>query len=251
MNEIEFQKYTQKGAYHWDEYFGGIRRMNAYTRARYDAVVECLRQSGMQSSQRVLDVGCGDGALSGLLTLRFGCQVTGLDASVLAIEYAKTKFSERGYRGDFRLIDGYRYDLDSESFDAAVCSDVIEHVRDPKAMLTEIHRVLKPAGVLVLTTPIRFTEKPLDPMHVREWFVEEFVSFCRQIFGEPEQVRITHPVIWYEAYTLNRPLAGRLARLGINTLAWLGLNPFLKLADGWRCYTTQLLVLRKSENGKI
>ena len=245
MSELEFKKYARKGAYHWDEYFGGLRRTNAYTKARYDLVVDCLRRSRIGRGQRVLDVGCGDGALAGVVVERLNCAVTGVDTSRLAIDFARREFAERGYLGEFHLIDGYRYDFAAEPFDAVVCSDVIEHVQEPRTMLDEIRRVLRPGGVLVVTTPIRFTETPLDPMHVKEWFVGEFVAFCGEVFGEPVEVHATHPVFWHEAYTLERPVAGRLMRLGINILTKLGVNPFLRLAKGWRCFTTQSLVLRK------
>ena len=245
MTEIEFQKYARKGAYHWDEYYGGLRRINAYTKARYDVVADCLRAAGVGRGARVLDVGCGDGALAGVLATRLGCEVSGVDTNRLAIDYAAVEFAERGHAGDFRLIEGYRNDHADDAFDAVVCSDVIEHVREPAAMLREIRRVLRPRGALVLTTPIRFTEAPLDPMHVREWFVDEFVEFCAEVFGAPDRLLKTHPVFWYEAYTRSTPIAGRLGRLTINALTKLGLNPFLRFADGWRCYTTQVLVLRK------
>ena len=216
-NEIEFEKYARKGAYHWTYYFGGLRRLNAGTKARYDVVVDCLRDAGIGRAARVLDVGCGDGALA------------------------------RDFRGDFRLVSGYRYDFDNDSFDAVVCSDVIEHVAEPLTMLREIRRVLRPGGIAVLTTPIRFTEWPIDPMHVKEWFVDEFVEFCVGAFGAPERVLKTHPVFWYEAYTLDRPIAGRFGRLAINALTKLGFNPLRRLAKGWRCYTMQAVVLRKSD----
>ncbi len=209
-------------------------------------VVDCLHRAGVARKTRVLDVGCGDGALSGVLVERLGCVVTGVDTNRLAIDLATAKFAERGYRGDFDCVTGYRYELADGSFDAAVCADVIEHVQEPLAILGEIHRVLRPGGILVITTPIRISETPRDPMHVKEWFVGEFVALCGEIFGEPQEVRTTHPVFWYEAYTLDRPVAGRLGRLGINALTKLGFDPFLRFANGWRCFTTQALVLRKS-----
>jgi len=61
--------------------------------------------------------------------------------------------------------------LRSESFDAAVCVEVIEHVRDDEAFLRQIARVLKPRGLLYLTTPngdyIRNEPPNYNPDHVR------------------------------------------------------------------------------------
>ena len=64
MSEIEFDKYARKGAYHWRDYYGGLLRMNAGVRARYDTVVDCLRRAGVTDSTRLVDIGCGDGARS-------------------------------------------------------------------------------------------------------------------------------------------------------------------------------------------
>ena len=64
MSAPHFEKYDRKGAYHWDDYYGGLIRANAYTRARYDLVCALLGESGVASGTRVLDLGCGDGALA-------------------------------------------------------------------------------------------------------------------------------------------------------------------------------------------
>jgi 2-polyprenyl-3-methyl-5-hydroxy-6-metoxy-1,4-benzoquinol methylase len=245
MSEIEFDKYARKGAYHWRDYYGGLLRMNAGTKARYDTVVDCLRRAGVTKSMRLVDIGCGDGALCGVIAKELGCEVTGVDPSADAIRFAGEEFARRGLAGEFVRAEGYRYPFPDGAFAAAVCSDVIEHVQEPRALLSEIRRLLRPGGALVLTTPIRFTEAPQDPLHVQEWFGSEFMALCRPVFGEPVARRRTHPVFWYEAYVLPGSTFSRLARLFANALARLGRNPFLGAARPWRCYTTQTLVLRR------
>lgn len=99
-------------------------------------------------SRRLLDVGCGDGA--------FGVLVQGKVAEVHGIEWAERAIEQAQTRG----IQIRRCDLNRESFpyadswfDAVACLDVIEHVLDPRRLLHEIRRVLRPGGVLILTTP--------------------------------------------------------------------------------------------------
>lgn len=99
-------------------------------------------------SRRVLDVGCGDGA--------FGRLVQGKVAEVHGIEWAERAIEQAQTRG----IQIRSCDLNRESFpyadrwfDAVACLDVIEHVVDPRRLLQEIHRVLRPGGYLILTTP--------------------------------------------------------------------------------------------------
>lgn len=221
--------------------------MNAYTRARYDIVLECVREANIPRGGRLLEVGCGDGALAGVLHCRLGLSVTGVDTSEKGLSLARQMFASRGYAGEFKLIKGYDTGFEDACFKAVVCSDVIEHVDDPHAMLREILRVLVPGGWLVITTPIRFSEAPVDPMHVQEWFVGDFMALCREVFGEPLKVIQSHPIFWYELVSSGNPWVGRAGRLLTNFLTKIGRNPFMERGGAWRCYTTQTLVLVKPD----
>ena len=248
MSAPYFNKYVRKGAYHWGDYYGGLRRMNAYTRARYDMVLECVRKVKMPADGRLLEVGCGDGALMGVIHSQLGLPVVGVDTSEEGITLAKSMFESRGLLGEFQLINSYDTGFQSSSFSVVVCSDVIEHVDDPMAMLREIWRVLVPGGRLVITTPIKFSEKPMDPMHVQEWFVGDFVNLCHEVFGRPLLVIQSHPVFWYELISSSNRWVGRTGRLLANLLTKLWQNPFMESSGAWRCYTTQTLVLEKTDS---
>lgn len=246
MTAPYFDKYDRKGAYHWDDYFGGLRRMNAYTRARYDLVLECARKANLPADARILEVGCGDGALSGVLCSKLRIAACGVDTSETGLALARSMFADRGLAGDFRHITGYDTGFPDASFDLIVCSDVIEHVDNPNAMLVEIRRLLVPRGRLIITTPLRFSERPVDPMHVQEWFVGDFMALCREVFGEPLESFASHPVLWYELVSSSNPWVGRAGRLLTNLLTRFGHNPFMERAGAWLCYTTQTLVLQKT-----
>ncbi|MBS0461884.1 MAG: class I SAM-dependent methyltransferase, partial [Proteobacteria bacterium] len=97
----------------------------------------------------VLDIGCADGwakqALSGQ------CQYVGLD-------YPTTAQGIYGTRPDV-FADGARLPFVDDSFDSVLLLEVLEHVAQPGAVLTEIRRVLKPGGVLLPSMPF------LYPLH--------------------------------------------------------------------------------------
>ncbi|WP_338898440.1 class I SAM-dependent methyltransferase [Streptomyces sp. TG1A-60] len=98
----------------------------------------------------VLDIGCGDGtAAATAAPLLTGHRVIGVDWSQDALRRARTRIPH-AVRGE--LADG-GLPFRSESADAVLFSEVIEHLVDPDAALDEIHRVLRPGGHLMLSTP--------------------------------------------------------------------------------------------------
>lgn len=99
-------------------------------------------------ADRLLDVGCGDGALFLMLDGRVRLAV-GVDGRLATGRQA----SARGVRVQCADFDAPRLPYKDDVFDATACLDVLEHVRDPRHLLQELARVLKPGGVLVLTTP--------------------------------------------------------------------------------------------------
>lgn len=99
------------------------------------------------SPGRLLDVGCGNGQFLALMHSE-GWQVEGQELDPVAAERALKTHGMRIRVGKLEDI-GYPDD----SFDAVVMSHVIEHVRDPIAILKECLRILKPRGMFVAITP--------------------------------------------------------------------------------------------------
>ena len=98
-------------------------------------------------SGRVLDVGCGPGYFL-TAAQKMGFDVYGIDPSEYIVKRASGQWGDRIQRG---LIETANYE--SDSFDLVVAFDTFEHVYDPKRFLTAVHRVLKPGGIIAITTP--------------------------------------------------------------------------------------------------
>ncbi|MHC2335741.1 class I SAM-dependent methyltransferase [Bradyrhizobium sp. USDA 4454] len=108
------------------------------------------------NGQRWLDAGCGTGTLSRLLAAR-GCDVTGVDASPEMIAAARRRLADPpAERLTFRHIPTIA-DLPfaDRSFDGVLCASVLEYVPDVAQCLRQIHRVLRPGGVLLVSIPNR------------------------------------------------------------------------------------------------
>lgn len=148
-----------------------------YEMQRYDylAVRELVR------GKEVLDWGCNNGY--GMAELEpHVTSVIGLDVSESLIEIARRKHP----RLRFDLFDGERTGFADGSFDAILMFQVLEHIRDPLSVLIETKRLLRPGGVLVITTPNEVLRlngaAPWNPFHAREYDAKALRTLTSPIF---------------------------------------------------------------------
>jgi arsenite methyltransferase len=106
---------------------------------------------GAQPGERILDIGCGPGFYVAELLDQVGAQgaVVGVDASTQMLGVAARRCEGRPNVA-FHEGDAASLPVADESFDAALCVQVLEYVTKPAVALAEMHRVLKPGGRLVV-----------------------------------------------------------------------------------------------------
>jgi len=231
----EFAKYKARGAYHWEAFNRSVRKHSPFLAGRYELVVKTLQRT-VRPGGRVLDIGCGDGALAYAIT-RAGYKVIGLDYSGTGLGLAKRKFSEMRVSAGLMRGDSTVLPVRDLTFDAIVAADIIEHLQEPEKMLEEISRALKPGGTAVITTPVKLTETPTDPEHVREFTEPEFKETLDRHFGGVD-VTLSHPKGVMERYERRYRLLGifgrvRPYRYWYNFLSsYMGNNPFMDFTSG-------------------
>lgn len=147
VNPAEIARFDSLAARWWDP-DGESRPLHDLNpvRAAYVAARTDLRGA------KVADVGCGGGLLSEALA-RAGAKVTGVDLGAKVIEVAKLHLHESGLAVDYRVQSSS--DLaaaEPASFDAVCCMELVEHVPDPQALVSDLATLLKPGARLFMST---------------------------------------------------------------------------------------------------
>jgi SAM-dependent methyltransferase len=139
----------------------------------------------------VLEAGCGEGYGADLLA-RTAQRVLALDYDALTVAHLRDAYSSVAVvRGDAQ-----RLPLPDNRVDVVVCMQVVEHLWDQPGFVLECARVLRPAGVLVLSTPNRRTFSPsghvLNPFHTRELDTTELRDLVMPAFVVTRMYGLRH-----------------------------------------------------------
>jgi SAM-dependent methyltransferase len=131
------------------------------------------------AGRKALDAACGVGYGSRMLAEAGAEEVVGVDIAEEAVAEAR---SAGGPFVSFEIGDLHRLPFGDDEFDLIVCFEAIEHVSDPKAVLDELRRVMRPQGLLALSTPNRDVYAPGNPFHLRELTPSELESMLEERF---------------------------------------------------------------------
>ncbi|MDH5307584.1 MAG: class I SAM-dependent methyltransferase [Myxococcales bacterium] len=154
-----------------------IERDHWWFRGRRRLVRALIRALETPPSAQVLDVGCGTGANLRLLAEIGFRDVMGMDCSQEAIEWCAQKGLPDVARGDLRDLP-----FPEAHFDLVLATDVLEHIEEEATAISELHRVLRPGGTLLVTVPAFESLWGLQDEvshHVRRYRRDEIVAKLR------------------------------------------------------------------------
>jgi len=147
MNPEEYERMHELETHYW--WFVGRRRI-------VQTLLADVVPRFSSPAPRLVDIGCGTGANLPMLRAAVGKNgsVVGLDFSPLALALAHAR-SELGALPDVALVQGDALQLPFRSniADCVTMLDVLEHLSNDYRALSEVARVLKPGGALILTVP--------------------------------------------------------------------------------------------------
>ncbi len=168
MRESYYDSYYKAEKDHW--WFKVRRELVHFLINKYSAL------DVVNSNLEILDVGCGTGVLTGELE-RYG-RASGIDFSYKAVEYCK----ERGLKNVVQGV-GEKLPYNDNQFDVVLVLDVLEHIEDDKKAIKELHRVLKPDGILISFVPafmILWGITDEVSQHFRRYTKSELVSKLKE-----------------------------------------------------------------------
>ena len=154
-------------------------------RKRVDFIAAVL-QGSLSANAHILDVGCGNGVISRHLG-RLGFQVLGIDVSDKTIENARAATSLSNVV--FQTKSAEELVASGERYDAVICSEVLEHLTDPGALLKVLYASLKEDGKLIVTVPNgkgpreSFVTKPILRMRSRNGWLWRTVNKMKNALG--------------------------------------------------------------------
>lgn len=111
-----------------------------------------LKDLEYQPGERLLEIGCGAGAVLGILGRAFAdLQLAGIDLEAKQIDYAKNYLSSLNLDVDLRVGDATSLPWQDSCFDRLYAMWFLEHLPNPLQVLQEARRVLKPGGTITVT----------------------------------------------------------------------------------------------------
>ena len=196
VDQAEIAKFEAMAGEWWDP-DGKFKPLHMMTPCRLGyAVAQIAAQHGRDPKSlrpfeglRILDIGCGGGLLSEPMA-RLGAQVVGADAAERNIPVARLHAEQMGLEIDYRVTTAEAMAEAGESFDAVLNMEVVEHVPDPQAFLDACATLVRPGGLMIISTinrnPKSWLVAIVGAEHIMRWLPKGTHDWAR--FVTPDEL---------------------------------------------------------------
>ncbi|MFQ5635398.1 MAG: class I SAM-dependent methyltransferase [Gammaproteobacteria bacterium] len=161
----------------------------------------------------VADIGCGAGS-SSILWAKSGHRVHGLDVNEPLVNLARERAQQDGLDIEFKVGTAVDLPWDDQSMDVCLAPELLEHVADWESCVNEFCRILRPNGVLYLSTSNKLCPQQQEfTLPLYSWYPGPLKRYCERL------ATTTHPQIaghakypavnWFSFYQLRRELYER------------------------------------------
>lgn len=200
LDPAEVAKFAALAAEWWDPTgpFGALHRMNP---VRLSYIRDLAGAPGRRplAGLSALDLGCGGGLVSVPLA-RMGADVTGLDAGEEAIGAARTYAAQAGISIEYRVGTAEALAETGAQYDLVTALEIVEHVADVTAFLRAAQALVKPGGLLVIST-INRTPKAralaiIGAERILKWAPEGAHDYEKLV--TPDEIRAAAPEIEWD-----------------------------------------------------
>lgn len=143
-------KISISGSYQYDAFYNGHRMQRFW---HYTRLQESETALHIIPADIILDIGCGSGLLASFIASKNDVTVLGTDANKSAIDFCKSAYQFNNLSFEEKTTDEISFE--ENSFNKVALLEVIEHITNEQAvkLLENIQHILKPGGLLVVSTP--------------------------------------------------------------------------------------------------
>lgn len=207
-SKINNEFYGDLASKWYDAYDDPVALLRAENKVKLPWIEERLIKHGLAADAKILDVGCGAGLATNPLAKK-GYRVTGVDLAEGALDEAKKR--DETHSVSYICADALKLPFAEESFDSVICLDFLEHVENPKEVVKEISRVLKPTGLFFYHTFSKNFLSYLVVIKGVEWFVK----------NTPKDMHV------YDLFINHKDLVRWIENEGLNFEEVTGLRPII------------------------